>query len=159
MPSYSHSHATQQGLEAQVNFITELTRTTFDSIGKLSALNLHLAQQVMQDSAEVSRQLAVCRDPVQFATIASTAAQPVVQHLRSYQQQLIGMLTGMYSGAQLELSRGAEALMPEGARYASAMAQTMVREAAASAANTFSDTADADGAAGSTSHTSHQTRH
>ena len=152
MPSYPTSRATQQGLEAQFYFMTELTRTSFDSMRQLSALNMQFVQQVMQDSAEASRQLAACRDPVQFAIVAANAAQPLVSHLRSYQEQLIGMLTG----AQVDLTRGAEAFVPEGVRYASAMAQTLVRESAASGADTFSSMADADGAAASTPHA---TRH
>ncbi|MBC7685033.1 MAG: TIGR01841 family phasin [Bdellovibrionales bacterium] len=152
MPSYPTSRATQQRLEAQFNFMTELTRTSYDAMRQLSALNMQLVQQVMDDSAEASRQLAACRDPVQFATVAANAAQPLVLHLRSYQEQLIGMLTG----AQVELTRGAEAFIPEGVRYASAMAQTMVRESAAGGADTLSSMADADGAAGGTPHA---TRH
>ena len=125
MPSYSNSSAMRSGIEAQVDFLTELTRKTFDSARQLGELNLHFAQQVMQVSAETTRQLVSCRDPLQFVSIAANASQPALQHLQSYQQQLTGMLTG----AQLDLTRGAEALMPEHLRHAAAaMMQNMSRQ-------------------------------
>ena len=116
MPSYSNSSMTQSGIEAQVNFLTELTRKSFDSMRKLGELNLHLTQQLMQNSAEATRQMASCRDPFQLAAVAASATQPALQYLQRYQQQLAGMLTG----TQLDLTRSAEALMPEGARFAAA---------------------------------------
>ena len=154
MPSYSNSPAMRSVLEAQVNFMTELTRRTYDSVRKLSELNMHFMQQVMQDSAEAWRQLVSCRDPLQLAATAANAAQPAVQHLRSYQQQLVGVLTGV----QLDLTRGAEAFMPEGVRQAGAIAQTMVRESAPTGGDAIVSAAPpeaADGAAGGASHVIH----
>ena len=153
MPSYSNSHAIQSGLEAQANFMSEITSKTYDSVRSLSELNMHFMRQVMQDFAEASRQLASCRDPLQLVTTAANAAQPVVQHLRSYQQQLVGLLTG----TQVTLTRGAEALMPDSMRYASAMAQTMVRESASTGSDTVASavhpqSAGDSGAAGSGPH-------
>lgn len=144
MPSYSRSPTMRSGLDAQVSFMNELSRKSYDSVRMLSELNVHYMQQVLQDSAEASRQLTACSDPFQLAAAVANAAQPMVQHLRSYQQQLLGVLTGV----QLELTRGAEALMPEGTRYASAMAQTMVRESSTSGSDTLSSAVrpDADSA-------------
>lgn len=153
MPSYSPSPATQSGIQAQVNFLTELTRRTYDSVRKLSELNLHFAQQVMQDTAEATRQMASCTDPFQFAAAAARAAQPAMQHLQRYQQQLAGLL----SGAQVELTRGAEAMMPDSARYAAAaLLQGMPREAT-EGADAFSAAARADGSAPNGSGAAHHT--
>ena len=121
MPSYSSNSAMRSGIDAQVNFMTELTRHSYDAVRKLSELNLHFAQQLMQDSVAATRQVLACSDPLQMPSTIASAAQPAAQHLRSYQQQLIGMLTG----AQVELIRNTESLMPQGSRYAAAMAQTM----------------------------------
>ena len=145
MPSYSNSSAMRSGIEAQFNFLTELTRKTFDSMRKLGELNLHFTQQVMHDGAEAARQLVSCRDPLQFAAVAAGATQPALQNLQRYQQQLAGML----AGAQLDLTRSAEAFMPEGARYAAAAAlvQEVARETS-SAVDPWSAAFDGDGASG-----------
>ncbi len=124
MPSYSSNSAMRSGIDAQVNMMTELTRRSYDSVRKLSELNLHFAQQLMQDSVSATRQVLACTDPLQMASTFANAVQPAAQHLRSYQQQLIGMLTG----AQVDLVRNAESLMPQGSRYAAALAQTMSGE-------------------------------
>ena len=125
MPSYSNSSTMRSGIEAQFNFLCELTRKTFDSMRKLGELNLHFTEQVMHDGAEAARQLVSCRDPLQFAAVAAGATRPVMEHLQRYQQQLAGMVTG----AQLDLTRDAQAFMPEGARYAAAaLAQEVARE-------------------------------
>jgi phasin family protein len=123
MPSYSNRPTFQPGFEAQVNFMTELTRKTSDSVRKLSELNLQFTQHMLQDSFEASRRLLACSDPFQLAATAVNAAQPAVEHLRSYQQQLVSM----FSGAQIDLSRSAEPLMSESSRYAQAMASAMSR--------------------------------
>jgi phasin family protein len=124
MPSYSSNSAMRSGLDAQVNFMTELTRRSYDSVRKLSELNLHFAQQLMQDSVAATRQVLACSDPMQLAATMANAAQPAVDHLRSYQQQLVGMVTGV----QVELTRTAESFMPQGSRYAAAMAHSLAGE-------------------------------
>lgn len=123
MPSYSNRPTFQPGIEAQVNFMTELTRKTSDSLRKLGELNLQFAQQLLQDSFEASRRMLACSDPFQLAATAVNATQPAVEHLRSYQQQLVSML----SGAQFDLSRSAEPLVSESSRYMQAMASSMGR--------------------------------
>ncbi len=124
MPSHSSHSAMRSGLDAQVNFVTELTRRTYDSVRKLSELNLHFAQLLMQDSVAATRQVLACSDPLQMASTMANAAQPVADHVRSYQQQLVGMLTG----AQVDMTRQAEALMPQARSYTAAMVQSLARD-------------------------------
>ena len=127
MPSYSSNSAMRSAIDAQVNFMTELPRRSYDSVRKLSELNLYFAQQLMQDSIDATRQVLACSDPLQMTSMLTNAAQPAAQHLRSYQQQLISMLTG----AQVELVRNAESLVPQCSRYAAALAQAIAEEALA----------------------------
>jgi phasin family protein len=119
----------RSGIDAQVNFMTELTRRTYDSVRKLSELNLHFAQLLVQDSVTATRQVLACSDPLQMAATVANAAQPAAEHLRSYQQQLVGMI----SGAQVELTRNAESMMPQASRYSAALAQTLARDSASMA--------------------------
>jgi phasin family protein len=124
MPSYSSNSAMRSGVDAQVAFMTEFTRRTYDAMRTLSELNLHFAQLLVQDAVAATRQVLACSDPLQMAATMANAAQPAAEHLRNYQQQLAGML----SGAQVELARQAESFMPQGSRYSAALSQSMARE-------------------------------
>lgn len=141
MPSFPTNPLMKSGLEAQVSFITELTRRSYDSMRKLNELNLHFVQQMMQDASDASSNMLRCTDPFQLAAAAAKAAQPAADHLRHYQQQLFNML----SGAQLELARNAQSLMPETSRYASAMARSLEDDSqrGADASRSARDTASA----------------
>lgn len=126
MPSYSNSPAMRSHLESQVSFMTELTRQTYDSVRKLSELNLHLAQQLIHDSVNTSRQLLACTDPLQMSAAAMGQLQPLSEHLRSYTQQLMGVLAGV----QTDLTRTAETFLPLTTRTASAAAEDIARRSA-----------------------------
>ncbi|SHH06381.1 phasin family protein [Massilia sp. CF038] len=112
MPSQSSRTPFQPGLEAQVDFMTELTRQTSDSVRKFSELNLHFAQQLLEDSFDATSRLMACSNPFQLPSAAALAAQPAWEHLRHYQQQLVRMLTG----AQVDLARNTP-LLPEASAY------------------------------------------
>ena len=94
MPSFTSNNVMRSGLEAQASFMNELTRHTFDTVRKVSELNINLVQQLMQDSVSVSGQMISCSDPFQVALAGAAAAQPVAEHLQQYQQQLAGVFTG-----------------------------------------------------------------
>lgn len=121
MPSFPANSPMRSGLDAQFSFLTEFARRSCDAMRKLSELNLQFAQQVMQDSADLSRNMLNCTDVFELAAAAAKASEPASEHLRQYQRQLIGVL----SGVQMELTRSAEAFAPEAGRYASAMADSM----------------------------------
>lgn len=129
MQAYPNNPALRGQMESQVNFLTELTQKTYDSIRKLSELNMHMAQQMIEDTMAISRSMMQCSDPFQMTSTAMNGMQPAAEHLRTYQQQLMGVL----AGAQVDLTRSAETSLSEASRSASAMADQMVRTAAASA--------------------------
>ncbi|HEY0064041.1 MAG TPA: phasin family protein [Telluria sp.] len=131
MPSYSSRTPFQPGLEAQVNFMTELTRQTSDSVRKLSELNLQLALQLMQDSFDATGRLMACSNPLQLSGVASQAVQPAFEHLREYQQQLVRVL----SGAQIDLTR-ATPFLPGASAYTQASAASAARADGAGAPGT-----------------------
>ena len=125
MSSYSSNSAMRSVIDAQLSFMTELSRRSDDALRKLSALNGQFAQQLMQDSMAATRQMLACTDPLCMAATLAQASQPAVLHLRSYHLQLFSMLTG----AQVDLVRNAEALLPPGTRYGVALAQAIADEA------------------------------
>jgi phasin family protein len=137
MQPLANNQALRSHLETQVNFLTELSQKTYDSVRQVSELNMHLAQQMIEDTMNMSRELMNCSDPFQVTSTAINQLQPATEHVRSYQQQLMSVL----SGAQAELTRAAQSRLPEASRSASAMADEMVRNATASA-NAAANAAD-----------------
>jgi phasin family protein len=129
--SLANNPALRSQLETQVNFLTELSQRTYDSARKVGELNMHFTQQLIEDSINMGRELMNCSDPFQMTSTAINQMQPATEHLRNYQRQLMGVL----SGVQAEFSRAAGSRMPEATRQASAMADEMVRNAAAAAAD------------------------
>lgn len=123
--------ALRSQLETQVNFLTELSHHTYESVRKVSELNMHFTQQLIEDSMNLGRELMNCSDPFQVTSTTVAQLQPATEHLRSYQRELMEVL----SGVQADLGRVAEAGIPEATRQASAMADQMVRNAAAAAAD------------------------
>jgi phasin family protein len=111
----------RSGVDAQLDFMTEFTRRSYDAMRKLSELNLHFAQQMLQDTTDVGRSMLGCSNPVQMAAVATRLVQPASEHLRHYQQQLFGMI----SGVQLEMTRGVQTMAPQTSRYATALAQSL----------------------------------
>jgi phasin family protein len=129
--SLANNPALRSQLETQVNFLTELSQRTYDSARKVGELNMQYTQQMIEDSVNLGRELMSCSDPFQMTSTAINQLQPATEHLRNYQRQLMGVL----SGVQAEFSRAAEARIPEATRQASAMADEMVRNASAAAAD------------------------
>lgn len=123
MPSTTQRTSFQPSFESQVNFLTDLTRYTSNSVRKLSELHMQYAQHVLQDSINATRALLSCSDPFQVLASSAQSAQPVLEHWRNYQQQLMGIL----GNVQVDLTRSAESVMPEGSRYMQAMVQSLAR--------------------------------
>jgi phasin family protein len=129
--SLANNPALRSQVETQVNFMTELSQRTYDSVRKVGELNMHYTQQLIEDSINMGRELMSCSDPFQMTSTAISQLQPATEHLRNYQRQLIGVL----SGVQADLTRAAGSRIPQATRQASAMADEMVRNAAAAAAD------------------------
>lgn len=127
--SLATNPALRSQLESQVNFLTELSHHTYESVRKVSELNMHFTQQLIEDSMTLGRELMNCSDPFQMTSAAIGQLQPASEHLRNYQRELMGVL----SGVQADLGRVAESI-PEATRQASAAADQMVRAAAAAGA-------------------------
>jgi phasin family protein len=130
--SLANNPALRNQVETQVNFLTELSHRSYESVRKVSELNMRYTQQLIEDSMNLGRELMNCSDPFQVTSTAISQLQPATEHLRNYQRQLMGVL----SGVQADLGRVAEARIPEATRQASAMADEMVRNAAQAADDT-----------------------
>ncbi|MDM5178314.1 hypothetical protein PO883_14035 [Massilia sp. DJPM01] len=91
--------------DMQVDLLTELARAGIDALRRLSELNVHLVRQLNDDAVNAARAMLSCGYPFQPPVVAASEAAPFIGHLRSYQQQLGGLL----SGVQMALARQAPA--------------------------------------------------
>jgi phasin family protein len=129
MQSFANNPALKSHVETQLNLITELCQKSFDASRQVSELNLQMARQMIDAWINLSRSLLQTTDPAQMMSATVSGIQPIAEQLRTYQQQLMDLL----ARTQADLTRSAQSGIPEASRSASAMANEMVRNAAASA--------------------------
>lgn len=127
---FSDNRALRSHLETQVDFMNEFSQKALDSLRQLSEMNLKLARQTIEGVLHSSREMLSCSDPAQMTQVAMKQLQPAGERLRTYQQQLMTVM----AGAQAEFAHAAETRIPEASRSASAIADEMLRHAAAAAA-------------------------
>lgn len=125
MPSYPPNPTVQSPLQNQLGFMTELSRKSYDSARRLSELNLQFARHVLEDSLTATRQMMSTPNVFQWPAMLANQIGPVAQRLQSYQQQLIGLL----SGVQVDFTRATESYLPEAGRSAMAVADAMASRA------------------------------
>lgn len=79
-------------LEAQVGYLSTLSRQGVELFARVSELNMQLAREALDDALSTGRQLAACSDPLQLGAVAIRGMQPTGEHLRNYQQQMMAAL-------------------------------------------------------------------
>ena len=84
--------ALRSQFDAQVGLLAQLSQRNYDLFERLSALNLQMARQAIDDAIDTGRELAACTDPFQMSATAVHRLQPAGEHFRSYQQQLFSVL-------------------------------------------------------------------
>ena len=89
--------ALQAQLDAQVEMLTTMSKQTYELVARLSELNLQMARQALDTALETGRQLAACTDPLQLSTTAAHGWQPLGEHVRNYQQNLMGTIVDAQS--------------------------------------------------------------
>ncbi len=149
MQLLSDNPALRSHLASQVDFMNEFTKKALDTVRQVSELNLKLARQEIEGTLHTSREMIGCSDPMQCMQVVMRQLTPATERLRAYQQHLLTVL----SGAQAEFTHAAEARMPEASRSAGAVAEEMVRHAAAGA--TVPVTGPADEGSGAADRTHH----
>ena len=96
--------ALRSQFDAQVGLLAQLSQRNCDLFERLSALNLQMARQAIDDAIDTGRELAACTDPFQMSATAVHRLQPAGEHFRSYQQELFNVLanTQMQQMQQLQ---------------------------------------------------------
>lgn len=85
-------------LDAQLEFVTTLAQRSVELMARMSELNLQITRQALETTLDTGRQLAACTDPMQLAPTAMRGWQPLGEHLRNYQQALMGVLAEAQTG-------------------------------------------------------------
>ncbi|MEW7850299.1 phasin family protein [Massilia aurea] len=102
MPSFSESvppnPALQAQLDAQAGMIATLSQRNVDLLARVSELNMQMARQALETALDTGRQLAACTDPLQLSAVAMRGWQPLGEHVRNYQQNMMGMLAEAQAG-------------------------------------------------------------
>ncbi|WP_308922214.1 phasin family protein [Janthinobacterium sp. J1-1] len=122
----SISPALQAHLDAQLNFVTELSRKMFDTALRLNELNMRLAQELLEEAATANQRILTARGGSEAMSLAASHLQPGSDKLRQYQQKLSHLM----ADANVEMNRTAEAHLPEASRTAVAFADELVRKTA-----------------------------
>ncbi len=118
--------ALKSHLDAQFSFAADLSKKMFDGIQRIGQLNVQVAQTVMEEAINSTHQLIESNTPTDYLSVAAAQVQPVAEKVRAYQQHL----TNIAAGVQVELSKAAEAHVPETTRTAAAVAEEVVRRGA-----------------------------
>ncbi|WP_170976772.1 phasin family protein [Massilia sp. HP4] len=85
-------------LDAQVGAIATLSLRGCELLARFSELNLQMARHVVETAFDTGRQLAACTDPLQFVPTAMRGWEPLGEHVRNYQQGLLGVTAEAQTG-------------------------------------------------------------
>lgn len=122
----SISPALQAHLDAQLNFVTELSRKMFDTALRVNELNMRLAQELLEEAASANQRILTARGGSEAMSAVASQVQPGTDKLRQYQQKLSHLM----ADANVEMNRTAETHLPEASRTAVAFADELVRKTA-----------------------------
>lgn len=122
----SISPALQAHLDAQLNFVTELSRKMFDTALRVNELNMRLTQELLEEAASANQRILTARGGSEAMSAVASQVQPGTDKLRQYQQKLSHLM----ADANVEMNRTAETHLPEASRTAVAFADELVRKTA-----------------------------
>jgi phasin family protein len=116
--------AVRSHIDAQIAFFNELSETMSRSFQKGLQLNMQLGQTLLAEAASTGqRMLTATGRPIDALSAGASQAQPAVDQLRAYQQQL----SQLVADAQVDLSRVSERHVQETSRTARALADDVTR--------------------------------
>jgi len=115
--------AIRQHLDAQVNFMNDLSKSFARSLQKFTELNIQLSQTLLEESSIAGQKLLTTDRPTDAISIAAQRVQPAAEKLRSYQQHI----SRAVADSQVELSRVAEQHVQETSRTARQLADEVAR--------------------------------
>lgn len=96
--------ALRSHLDAQTDFINDVSKSIFQAFEQACKLNIQLAQTLLEETTLASKQVMGAERHADVLGAAAARAQPATDKLRSYQHSLTRLVTE----SQVELARVAE---------------------------------------------------
>lgn len=123
--SQSVTPAVRTHMDAQVNFINDMSKSLFQSFQQLCDLNIQLAQTMLEEATSASQQMLTADRQTDVIGAAAARAQPATDKLRAYQQHI----SRVAADAQVQLARVTEEHVHETSRTARELAEEVNRVA------------------------------
>ena len=123
--SQSVTPAVRSHLDAQANFMNDLSKSMFKSFQQMCDLNIQLAQTMLEETTTATQHLATQTRPTEAISAVSARAQPTAEKLRAFQQHL----SRVAAESQVEMARVTEQHVQETTRTARALADEVQRVA------------------------------
>ncbi|MDF3036516.1 MAG: phasin family protein, partial [Paucimonas sp.] len=98
------SVATRSSIEAQAGLLSSMATKTFESLERLTILNLNAAKASLEESSATLRQVLAAKDPQEVMSLTASQAQPTLEKALSYGRHVANIA----SSAQIELTKAAE---------------------------------------------------
>jgi phasin family protein len=118
--------AVRSHMDAQTNFINDISKSVFRSFQQMCELNIQLAQTMLEETALAGKQVLSAERQTDMLNAATTRAQPASDKMRAYQQHV----TRIAADAQVELARVTEQHVQHTSRTARELASEVARDAA-----------------------------
>jgi phasin family protein len=117
--------AVRNHLEAQTNFLNDISKSLFRSFQQIVELNIQLTQTMLEESATAGQQILTSERQTDAIGAAAARAQPATDKLRAYQQHI----SRLAADAQVDLTRVTEDHVQKTTQTARALADEVARVA------------------------------
>lgn len=117
--------AVRSHLEAQTNFLNDISKSLFRSFQQVVELNIQLTQTLLEESATAGQQILTSERHTDAIGAAASRAQPATDKLRAYQQHI----SRLAADAQVDLTRVTEDHVQKTTQTARALADEVARVA------------------------------
>jgi phasin family protein len=117
--------AVRSHLEAQTNFLNDISKSLFRSFQQVVELNIQLTQTMLEESATAGQQILTSERHTDAIGAAASRAQPATDKLRAYQQHI----SRLAADAQVDLTRVTEDHVQKTTQTARALADEVARVA------------------------------
>lgn len=123
--SSSVAPAIASQVNAQVNFMMEVSQKMIDATQQLSALNIQVAKAVLEEAANNTRQVMSANNQGEGFSAVSNQTQPALEKVRAYQQHVQRIVTD----AQADVAKSIQAYVPEVTRATQEVVQSVAKRA------------------------------
>lgn len=117
--------AVRTHMDAQTNFLNDMSKSWFKSFQQMCDLNIQLAQTLLEETALAGKHVLSADRQTEILSAAASRAQPTSDKLRAYQQHI----TRLAADTQVEIARVTEQHVQNTTRTARALADEVARDA------------------------------